>query len=323
MTCKKPSRSTAGFSAAEMLVASVIAAMVLGAAAVAYVTLARGQRQYATTATVRLPSNAKSNFYAQSGNDITTFVAPNFGSLSRAEALRERFIADTSQAVAVFCLARANNVLNTIRPVNIPSPVFGEAALDTPEAFRAHLAAKVTGASSIFTTYRNTNSTANFSIFVLGYSQVPATIPVLAVYDLDVVACTDPNDTSFTIGSYATLRRYVNTSGTAALTMYYDVIYRSTDTTNDSFYPTVVAFERASRMAVSEGTAIDRFKVAVEEPFYFIFWPDPTYSSLALPPGNTLASLNPNIATSDPRKAYNHMGGRTAFWFTIPVFPAH
>ncbi len=308
----------AGFTAAEMLVATMIAAVLIGAASMAYSTVARGQRQFTSTATVRLPSGAQNNFYAVNSSNITSFIAPNFGSVARAESMREKFMADTAQAVAVYCLYRGTNVFNTVRPATIDSPPFGT-VLDTPEAFRTYLATEIPATASIYTSYRNTGNSPNVTIYILGYSANSTTMPVLAVYDMDFVQATDPNATSTVVGTYAAVRRYVS----GALTAYYDVIYRSSGQT-ESFTPPVVAFERRSRLAVVEGaTTIDRFKVAAEKPFYFIFWPDPAEDSLALPlNASPSGTLNGSYATTDPRRAYNHMAGRTSFMFTVPMFPS-
>jgi hypothetical protein len=313
-----PSSRCGGFTAAEMLVASMVAAVMLGAAALAYSTFVRSQQRFSDVANVRLPTNAKSNFYGQSGTDIVTYMAPNFGSLARAEALRERFITDTSQSVAVYCLYRANNVYNSVRPASLPSPAPGT-PMDTPEAFRVYLGSVISGASSVFTSYRNTGTTPNYSVYVLGFSQNAATIPVTAVYDIDFVQARNPSSTSMILGTYASVRRYVN----GALTGYYDVVFRTSGQT-ESFVPPVVAFERRSRLALVEGaTTIDRFKAAAGQPFYFIFWPDPAMDSLAVPPnGLSGSTLNPGYSTSDPRRLYNHMAGRTSFMFTTPMFPS-
>lgn len=312
-------RFISGFTAAEMLVATAIAAAVIGAATLAYSTVMRGQRQLTGIATVRLPSGAQNNFYAINSTNITSYTAPNFGCVARAESMREKFVADTAQAIGVYCLYRANNTWNTIRPATIPSPAYGT-VLDTPEAFRAYLATAVPASATVFTSYRNYGTTPNVSIFILGYSANASTIPVLAVYDMDFVQATNPNGNGTVIGTYAAVRRYVS----GALTSYYDVIYPVATGQTESWAPPVVAFERRSRLAVAEGsTSIDRFKVAAEQPFYFIFWPDPAADSLAIPlnalPGGT---LNGGFATTDPRRAYNHMAGRTSFMFTVPLFPS-
>jgi hypothetical protein len=302
-----------------MLVATAIAAVIFGAAALAFSTVTRGQRQYTQTANVRLPNGALSNFFNVSGTNTAAYIAPNLGSVARAESLREKFIADTSQAVAVYCLYRANNTWNTIRPSTIDSPAYG-VTLDTPEAFRAYLAAEIPASATVFTSYRNVGTTPNISIFILGYSATAATIPVLAVYDMDLVQATNPNGTGAVIGTYASVRRYVS----GALTAYYDIVYPTAPAgQTESWTPPVVAFERRSRLAVAEGATIDRFKIAAEQPFYFIFWPDPAEDSLVLPLNATPSStLNGSYATNDARRAYNHMAGRTSFMFTIPMFPS-
>ena len=329
-----PQRSiTSGFTAAEMLVTTAIAAVVLGAAALAFSTVARGQRQFTQTATVRLPSGVLTNFYGGSGTTTAAYIAPNFGSVARAESLREIFLADCSQSVAVYCLSRAGGTWNTYRPTSIPAPDNG-VVLDTPEAFRSWLATAVVSTASLYRSYRNVeaqptslSTTPGFTIFILGYSANATTIPVLAVYDLDLVQATDVNSTGTVIGTYAAVRRYV--SGT--LTAYYDVVYPTATVVAgqaESWTPSIVAFERRSRLAVAEGaTTHDRFKVAAEQPFYFIFWPDPARDSLAVPiNAYTLNGgayvLNFDYTTADPRRTYNHMAGRTSFMFTIPMFPS-
>lgn len=342
MTRTLRNRFNAGFSAAEMLVATTLGAIVIGAAALAYSTLMSGQRQYTQVSTVRLPSGALTNFYSLSGTNVSTYMAPNFGSVARAESLREKFIADVEQSIAVYCLYRGTNVFNTTRPATIPSPPYGT-VLDTPEAFRAYLATAVPTSATTFASYRCiplqpsiTSATPSFTIFMLGYSANATTIPVLAVYDVDFVQATNPNGTGTVIGTYASVRRYVS----GALSAYYDIIYPTavqktltgTTTLTEGWNPPVVAFERRSRLAVTETATpgiFDRFKVAAEQPFYFIFWPDPAEDNLALPlnssPYVTASAanvLNGSYLATDPRRAYNHMAGRTSFMFTVPMFPS-
>jgi Tfp pilus assembly protein PilE len=312
-------RASPGFTAAELLVTTAIAAVVIGAAVMAYSTVMRGQRQYSSGATILIPSGAQDNFYGVNSTSITTVMAPNFGRVARAESLRETFMADTAQAVGVYCLYRGNNTWNTVRPSTITAPPYGT-VLDTPEAFRTYLATDFPEAATIFTSYRNYGTTPNISIFILGYSANSTTMPVIAVYDMDFVQATDPVATGTVVGTYASVRRYVG----GVLTSYYDVTYPVAAGRTESFTPPVVAFERKSRRAVVEGsTTIDRFKVAAEQPFYFIFWPDPAEDSLALPlNSSTGGTLNGSFATTDPRCAYNHMAGRTAYMFTVPMFPS-
>jgi Tfp pilus assembly protein PilE len=193
-------RASPGFTAAELLVTTAIAAVVIGAAVMAYSTVMRGQRQYSSGATILIPSGAQDNFYGVNSTSITTVMAPNFGRVARAESLRETFMADTAQAVGVYCLYRGNNTWNTVRPSTITAPPYGT-VLDTPEAFRTYLATDFPEAATIFTSYRNYGTTPNISIFILGYSANSTTMPVIAVYDMDFVQATDPVATGTVVGT--------------------------------------------------------------------------------------------------------------------------
>jgi hypothetical protein len=300
-----------------MLVATMIAAVVTGMAAVAAYAITKAQGQYDSLATVTVPTGALSNFYGTTGTTVTTWVTPNFSCVAEAELLRERFLEDVAQAVAVYPLSRASGTFNTVRPYDMNAPPSGT-VIDTPDAFRTYLLTLYTSAS-IFTSYRNYPATQNsFSIYILGYSANNTTIPVTAIYDLDIVPA-QTFGTSTTMGYYVSVRRYVGDE----VTNYYDCVFPLAGDGTDSWYPPIVSFERQSRKGIVEGsTTIDRFKIAEEKPFYFIFWPDPSRTSLRLPSGNTLSSLNPSFATTDPRAAYNHMAGRTAYMFAIPAFPS-
>lgn len=316
----KRSRFNAGFTAAEMLMASALAAVVAGVAALTCYAISAAPRQYAQVVAVTLPNGALANFYpGQTGTSIGTVVMPNFDAIARAEAMRERFNTDIAQAVAVYCLARNTGNYNTIRPGSIASPPSGT-VLDTPDAFRTYLGTLYTAASSTFVSFRNYPSSAPcFSIFMLGYSNNWSAMPLVALYDFDIVTAKDPNNSLNVLGNYVCVRRYVN----GALTAYYDGVFRLSGDGTDSWFPAIVSFERQNRKAVVEGaTSIDRFKVAQEKPFYLVFWPDPARDSLRLPTGSSTSSLNPSISTSDPRKAYNHMAGRTSFMFAVPMFPS-
>lgn len=308
------SRFNRGFTAAEMLVATMVAAVVTGMAALVIYAVSNAQHQYDSIATVTLPSGALNNFYVTSGNDVTTFVAPNFSAVAQAENMRARFLADVAQAVAVFPLSRASGSWNTVRPYDLTAPAAG-VVLDTPDAFRSYLLSLYAEAS-LFTSYRNVPTTQNsFSVYILGYSADSLTIPVTAIYDLDVVTASTGGTT---FGYYVSLRRYVG----ATLTNYYDCVYPLSGDGTDSWYPPIVSFERQSRKGIVEGSTIDQYKVAEEKPFFLMFWPDPARNNLRLPSGNTTASLNPGLSSTDPRKTYNHMGGRTSFMFAVPMFPS-
>jgi len=304
-----------GFTAAEMLVATMLSAVAIGMGALTIYAVSNAQRQYDNIATVTVPTGALTNFYNSSGTSVSTFITPNFSAVAQAENMRQRFLEDVAQAVAVFPLSRASGTWNTLRPFDITSPAAG-VVLDTPDAFRSYLLTLYT-AASIYTSYRNFPSTQNsLTVYILGYSANASTIPILATYDLDVV----PAQTSgVNMGYYVSVRRYVGNN----LTNYYDCVFKLSGDGTDSWYPPVVAFERQSRKGVVEGsTTIDRFKIAEEKPFFLMWWPDPSRDTLRLPSGNTTSNFNPSFATTDPRKAYNHMAGRTAYMFAVPMFPS-
>ncbi len=310
-----------GFSSIELLLALAIGAALIAAAAIAYGALARDQPRVGASAVITLTTATVMNFYNLNQPTIQAAVAPSYGTLAEAEDMRERFLADTLSATAVYCLARSG--LNSLRPYSIPYNPQTDLVLDGPVNFRQHLINKALATAAVFTKSRNFDSTStNASIFVLGYSSDPTVLVVNAVYEIDILRATSP-----ATGYYASVRRYVATPGNAAtLTQYYALYYPPPATApaglkadTENFSPIWVSFERSDRTNVSEGFTIDRFKAAAERPFYFIWWPDPAAKNL----GDQFASVgNSTYAPTDPRQAYNHMGGRTSFMFTVPVFPA-
>ena len=58
----------------------------------------------------------------------------------------------------------------------------------------------------------------------------------------------------------------------------------------------------------------DPFAVAVNQPFTFVWWPDPLLSSLG---GSAVPPLSNNA-----RANYSNMAGRTSFFFVLPAFPS-
>ena len=315
---KQSAQHRRGFTSAELLIAMALGAVIIGAAAVAYGTISRNIPRAGNTAVITLDTAKLTNYYGLAQSTIQSTIAPNYGAVMRAEDLRERFMADTIAATAVFPLARVD--VNPYRPAQIPFVRGTDTFPDTPLKFRDLLVTKSLVTSTVFASSRNYNTTAtNCSIFVLGYSSDAAFLSVTAVYDVDIVKTTSP------AGFYASVRRYVATPSAAAkLTAYYDVFYPPYDdamwpTTKDNFTPLWVAFERQSRLYLSpaESTDIDRFKKAREKPFCMIWWPDPAASTLGM-----YRASNTSYTTSDPRAVYNHMAGRTSFMFTVPLFPA-
>ena len=134
---------------------------------------------------------------------------------------------------------------------------------------------------------------------------------------MDVVSSTSPR------GYHASVKRFPggprepgsSTTRTVPKPSYFEVFYPASPApATDGFTPLWVCFERRARLAVSEGVDVDRFKRAQGQPFYLIWWPDPGAPGLR----TEANSLPPD----DPRRAYNHQGGRTSFMFTVPMFPA-
>jgi prepilin-type N-terminal cleavage/methylation domain-containing protein len=327
-------RNRHGFTMAELLMTLSIGALVIGAAAVSFGTFTRAQPRAGNTVTVQLDSARMAAYYGLAQPTVEASVAPNYGSMARAELLRERFIEDTLSGTAVYCLSR--NRANTYHPHQIPyDPAVDTTILDRSTAFFGHLVLKsaTTGVSSTSfqITSRNhsplpvpatsTGTTADTytygaSIFVIGYSADPAALAVTAVYDIDIDKVASPP------GFYASVKRWASSSTTGPrLTDFYDVYYPPSapatwPATTDQFAPLWTSFERSTLLARTESSAIDRFKRAKEQPFHLIWWPDPAARTLEV--GRARATY----PVSDPRETYAHMLGRTAFMFTVPMFPA-
>jgi hypothetical protein len=317
-----------GFTSVELLLVLALSAVILGGVVVSYGTIVRSQPSVSSMVAVPLGLTRVQNFYGGLSDTVDTAMAPQYGALSMAEELREQFLADTLSATAVYCLPRDG--MNTWKPSTIAYDSTRDGELDTPQKFRAHIIAHASVSSSLYRDYRNplNDGTAipqNASIFVLGYSKYAGYLKVSAIYDIDLIrfiGATEPN------GIHASVKRYADaaaslTPSTLSYTGGYDVFFppslpnatSSSQWNTDGFTPLFVTFERAARLALRETpTTIDRFKRAYERPFYFIWWPDPAVRHLG-PVANTFSS-------TDPRQAYNHMAGRTAFMFTVPMFPA-
>lgn len=324
---KPPQPAPRGFTSVELLLVVALSAIVLGGAVVAYGTIVKNQPRLSSVVTVDLGATAMSAFYGTAASTFDTPVAPNFTGLSRAEELREAFISDTTSATAVFCLGR--DTPNTYKPSVIAYDPTTHGELDTPQAFLAHLIA-TGGPSTLYRDFRNplnngVTTPPNASIYILGYSKFAGYLKVNAIYDIDVV----PFTAAEPLGFHASVKRYADPTGATTFTTLvfagsYEVFYPPSKPNataanyasvwaTDGFTPLFITFERSARLALREGTTTDRFKQAAERPFYFIWWPDPCARNIG-PATNTFSS-------SDPRQAYNHMGGRTSFMFTVPLFP--
>lgn len=289
-------RLHAGFSFVELLVAVVIGASVLGLAVIAFGSLSRiYPEQPGSLMEVTLPSGVPNNFYGIANATLSVPPAPAAGELARAEALREQLERDVAQAVAVFCLARTNTT--TFRPTSITvNASFDGRTLTTPNAFLSVLGSS----ASSFLPYTGaaTNHTRT-SLFLLGPGNTTTTLPVLAVYEMDIVGAVQPP------GFYASVRRY--SGGT--LSGFYHVFYPQTAA---EFRPPVAYFARPSQPSGSGWEWA--FQAAPNRPFYFIWWPDPMMASL---PTNLPAAFN-----GAARSVYSHLGPATSFFMVLPAFPS-
>ena len=312
----------------ELLLVLALSAVILGGVVVSYGMIVRSQPSVSSMVAVPLGAARTQAFYGTPSSTVDVAMAPQYGALSLAEELREQFLTDTLSATAVYCLPRDN--INTWKPSVIAYDPATDAELDTPQKFRAHIIARASVPASLYRDYRNplndsTPLPQNASIFVLGYSKYSGYLKVSAIYDIDLIrftGATEPN------GFFASVKRYADAAGSTSPTTLsymggYEVFFppsipsptSASQWSTDGFTPLFVTMERAARLALRETpVTIERFKRAYERPFYFIWWPDPA--------ARHLGPVTNNLASVDPRQAYNHMAGRTAFMFTVPMFPA-
>ena len=193
--------------------------------------------------------------------------------------------------------------------------------LDTPDAFRTYLGTLYSAAPTTFVSYPQFPRDRALPLD-LRPRAIPTTPPPSPSPRSMTWTWSRPRIplSAAVVGNYVSVRRYVN----GALTAYYDCCFKLSGDGTDSWYPAVVSFERQSRKAVAEGSSsIDRFKIAEEKPFCLVFWPDPSRSSLKLPNGNTTGSYNASFSSTDPRKAYNHMGGPHRLHVRRAPLPLH
>lgn len=298
------SRRSRAFSMVELLVALSIGAGLITTGVLIFQNFTASAKSSGTYLRVTLGSATLQNFYGLSQTALDVWVAPNYGRRIEADQLRTQFLADVSSASAVFCLGRGSGSLNNQRPVTIPVQTgFDGRALDLPDAFRQQLEVSFPSAAGIFTAYRGASLTPNASIFILQPSDGADELSVLAIYEIDVITTSTP------AGTYASVRRYVGDT----LTGFYDVFYQSASSL--PFTPLVVCFERAARLSVVEGSAVDRLKQAAERPFYFVWWPDPGMPKL-------MSQSAASFGSADPRAAYANMNGQSGLFLVVPMFPA-
>jgi prepilin-type N-terminal cleavage/methylation domain-containing protein len=320
-----------GFSLAELLVVLALGAVVLGGLMVTFGTISANRVSVSETVDIQLSPAVANNFFNTNNGLRTVSVAPNYGVLAQAEQLREQFHSDLIGATAVFCLYRRGTVIaNNLRRTWFPYDSSSGTPLESPMDFYNFLNQWNPTAATTFEVPANPGTTNAFfaphaSVYVTSFSSDSSRLAVTAIYEIDVI----PFVTNQPWGYYASVRRYTHSAANpdateCALSGGYEVFFPpsvvgATSPTvfrTDGFSPLFISFERSVRSYFIEDSLAgrDRFKRAAERPFYFVWWPDPT--------ARNLATENLSGLTTDPRRAYNHMGGRTAFMFTVPMFPA-
>jgi len=299
-------RPLGGYTFVEILVAAVIAALTLTVATVAFGAIIRHGRPGGGLVTVVIGTTFNNNFYGINNANIDTPVAPSYSSAGLSEVLRQELEDDIASASAVFVLAR--NEINTIRPTVLSNITDAVAkTLTTPDAFRA----LIDPSGAVYDSYQTvtgTNSDSS-SIYILSPSTNSGEVNVRAIYETDIFRTVSPQ------GHYASVRRYEgNQTGP---TTFYHIFYPSSSESPDtnSFRPLAAFFDRA--VTTNGNTNLDRFRVASNRPFYFVWWPDPAARKLDL-----TNNAPTNAPTNSPRSEYYKMAGRTPLFMVVPAFPA-
>lgn len=294
-----------------MMVASIISATVLAAAALVFNVIGQNQRRLSTFGSIEIGGSAASNYYSLTGLTVDSYNAPSYGRAATADLMRERFWEDVSYASAVYPLARSG--LNTVRPVYVPAPTGGDGrVLDSPEAFRLHLAEVLSQTASVYQSWRGSSPYDNGSIYILQPSAFASFLAVRAIYDIDIQATTNPP------GTYVSVKRFSQVT----LTDYYDVFFPA-GSNGVPFKPLFVFHERRARLKHGEGS-YDNYKTAADMPFYNIWWPDPAAPSLASHGVLSTSTYAPSIpaGAANPLPDYAPLAGRTNYLFTVPLFPS-
>lgn len=295
-----------GFSFVELLVAVAVGAIILTAAALAFHAVSSSGRVRATYQDVNIGPQANANFYAQDSSTRSAWFVPNYGMLAKAEQLRNLFLEDVQRSAGVFCLPRTD--FRYIHPTTLTlsgsyaSTNFDFRRLDTSEAFRQFLTSAGSASVSTFTTNAFSASGAvrgcNLSIMTVR-SYNGSTLTFGPTYELDFVRVSSGQP-----GTFASVRRYYGTDRTAP-TDFYEIFYpdhKDGTAVNSTDFYVAASFERSGRTA---STTVSGNRVAEAQPFYFVWWPDPT--STELPAGNTYKAA---------------MANETSFFMVVPMFPS-
>lgn len=295
------------FTLVEVLIAAAIGAAIIGAAVVGFAVVSQSSvREGAVNVT--LPAGVVANMYGTNSSFVTVGANPNYFQSAQARRMKDRLLADVSASAAVFCLGRneRGNAASRIFTLDLPGREdFRTNA--TPQAFRNFLVRTDSSLASIFPEEQAGAllGTTNATIYAVGYlrdtTEYDNMLTVLATYEVDFVPTVAPAG-----GTFASVRRYTGTNSTP--TDYYHLFYPDEANDTNGFRPISAFFSRAAA-----GGAGDPFARAVNQPFTFLWWPDPLSSKL----GGSSVPIAPETA----RAHYTNMAGRTSLFFVLPAFP--
>jgi len=302
-------RRIEAFTLIELLIAAAIGSAVIAVGVIAFATFAALPGAGGAT-NVSLPSGIIDDFYGTESSFITIGPNPNYFQSAQARRMKDRLSADASAASAVFCLGRNASGNPSLRPsaLAIGQEDFRQHA--TPSAFRSFLARIDSGLGDVFPQDQSGAllGTANATIFMVGtlasvgeYSN-SLTIPV--VYEIDFVPTVEPAG-----GTVASVRRYSGTNRSVP-TDYYHAYYPGETNGSDGFRPLGAFFGRQA----ADDSGSDPFAKAINQPFTFVWWPDPLVSTLG-------AENIPTASSESARANYSNMAERTSLFSVLPTFP--
>lgn len=304
---KPPKKPIEGFTLVEILVAVAIGAALITAAVVGFGVFS-GLPTRQGNVNVTLPGSTIANFYGTNASFITMGSNPNYFQAAQARRMKERLMSDVSAGSAVFCLGRNVSGNPSLRPNALDiSERTDFRSHATPSTFRDFLVSVNSAFGSVFPEQQDGAllATTNASIYVVGtlasIEETPNSLAILATYEVDFVPTVQPAG-----GTVASVRRYTGTN-TSVPTDYYHLYYADEANGSDGFRPLAAFF---GRKAAGSGT----FSVAANQPFTFLWWPDPLSSRLG-------AGTVPASATT-ARGHYSNMAGRTSLFFVLPAFPS-
>ena len=299
------------FSLVELLVAAAIGAAVITAGVIGFSLVSQLPMRKGTV-NVSLPAGVIANFYGTNLPALTMGANPNYFQAAQARRMKDRLMSDASAASAVFCLGRNVSGGPSLRPEGLAITNRTDfRSHSTPSTFRDFLASVDGNLGDAFPEQQDGAllGTANASVYCLGtlasVSDYTNRLTILATYEIDFVPTVDPPG-----GTVASVRRYSGTN-TVVPTDYYHVYYPDESNGSDGFRPLAAFFGRQA----AAGGGSDPFAVAVNQPFTFLWWPDPLVSKLGGAPV-------PAASTDSARANYTNMAARTSFFFVLPAFPS-